>query len=220
MIKIPNGTISDTTRGKMIKIAPRKWVSYAKFVWEQANNDKLPVGTSFVFLDGNKNNYDVNNLYPLARKHIIVKQSIKYPTTKDEMDTRCLIADLHAKKNAVEIEIYGGALNVLKKNIRKDPKRLEEYKAKARKRANENRKKNPEIAKNRCKSWYEANKEYVRACHAEYRIANREKIREYDAEYRLKHQEARRESNRKTYEKNKEKYLARKREKRQRLKEL
>lgn len=136
MIKTPIGTISDTMRGKMIKIAPRSWCSYAKFVWEQAHNEKLPVGTSFVFMDGNKNNYDVNNLYPLARKHIIVKQSITYPTTKDEMDTRCLIADLHAKKNAVEIEIYGGSLNVLKKNIMKDPKRLEEYKAKQRERAN------------------------------------------------------------------------------------
>lgn len=220
MIKTPIGTISDTRRGKMIKIAPHSWCSYAKFVWERAHNEKLPVGTSFVFMDGNKNNYDVNNLYPLARKHIIVKQSITYPTTKDEMDTRCLIADLHAKKNAVEIEIYGGSLNVLKKNIMKDPKRLEEYKVKQRERANKNRAKDPETAKMRTKIWYEANKEHVKAKHAEYRINNRDKIRAYDAQYRLDHQEARKASLRKSYEKNKEKYLARKREKRQRLKEL
>ena len=136
------------------------------------------------------------------------------------MDTRCLIADLHAKKNAVEIEIYGGSLNVLKKNIMKDPKRLEEYKAKQRERANKNRAKDPETAKIRTKIWYEANKEHVKAKHAEYRINNRDKIREYDAQYRLNHQEARKASLRKSYEKNKEKYLARKREKRQRLKEL
>lgn len=43
------------------------WMPYQRYVYEQKNG-KVPEGGIVIFLDGNKNNFDIENLYCINRK--------------------------------------------------------------------------------------------------------------------------------------------------------
>ena len=54
-----------------VKIAdPRKWVLKQRKVWEDHYKEKLTSKDVIVFLDGNKQNFNINNLYKLTRAEL------------------------------------------------------------------------------------------------------------------------------------------------------
>lgn len=67
---VPVGTIRvHETHGEIrrfIKIPPKKWVEYARWVWEQANG-KIPRGFVVHHIDGDKMNDNPNNLKCMSR---------------------------------------------------------------------------------------------------------------------------------------------------------
>ena len=55
-----------------VKIAdPRKWVLKQRKVWEDHYKEKLTSKDVIVFLDGNKQNFNINNLYKLTRAELV-----------------------------------------------------------------------------------------------------------------------------------------------------
>jgi len=60
-----------------IKIAdPRTWEPLHREVWKQHHGQYPPAGTAIVFVDGNKQNCDINNLKLLTRKELMQRNSI------------------------------------------------------------------------------------------------------------------------------------------------
>lgn len=54
-----------------IKIAePNKWMLKQRYLWEQYHNEKLGKNDLILFLDGNRNNFDVSNLRRISRKEL------------------------------------------------------------------------------------------------------------------------------------------------------
>jgi len=210
----PVGTVNKTAKGFVIKLGNHQWRSYPKYMWEQAHNVKLGRNDRIIHMDGNKDNCALENLYLISPKHTtFVFMHIKYPTNAAEIDTLCAMADLHAEIRRKEIDVYGSSLGALKERIMGDPVRRAKKIEKDRQRANANRKKDPQAARDRNKDWYERNKDRVKQYHDKYRMENREKIREWNNQWRLEHQEQRRASQKRSYDKNKDKYNERKRQK-------
>lgn len=48
-----------------------KWKLKHVLIWEQYHNQKVPKGHIVIFLDGNKNNFDINNLVCISRRENI-----------------------------------------------------------------------------------------------------------------------------------------------------
>ena len=211
----PIGTISTDKNGRTtIKVGYRQWRRYDKYVWEQAHGVKLKPSDIIIHLDGKKDNFAVENLFMIPRNRATyVFMNIKYPTDVATMGLLCAMADLHAEIRRKEIDVYGSSLGALKEQIMGDPVRRAKQMEKQRQRANTNRKKDPQAARDRNKDWYERNKDRVKQYHDKYRMENREKIREYNNQWRLEHQEQRRASQKRSYDKNKDKYNERKRQK-------
>lgn len=60
-----------------IKIAdPRTWVLMHREVWKQHHGEYPPPGTAIVFIDGNKQNCDINNLQLLTRQELMQRNSV------------------------------------------------------------------------------------------------------------------------------------------------
>ena len=56
-----------------IKIAdPRKWVLYQRYLYERAHHCHLGKDKIVIFLDGNKDNFDLSNLMAVTRKEAII----------------------------------------------------------------------------------------------------------------------------------------------------
>lgn len=66
---LPVGTERVNPEGYLeIKIAePDKWKTKHSLVWEQHHKRKPPTGCMIIFLDGNKQNLDINNLELITR---------------------------------------------------------------------------------------------------------------------------------------------------------
>ncbi|MDC3412548.1 HNH endonuclease signature motif containing protein [Terrihalobacillus insolitus] len=81
-----------------IKIAePSKWRGKHLLIWE-AENGPLPPGHAVIFGDGNKQNFDLDNLILVSRKQLaILNRKNLIQSNADLTRTGVLVADLHSK---------------------------------------------------------------------------------------------------------------------------
>ena len=75
----------DTDGYIMIKIAePNKWQLFQRYVWEKENGRKLLKNECVIFLDGNKENFDPDNLMAIKRSELArVNQNHRVTNDKD-----------------------------------------------------------------------------------------------------------------------------------------
>lgn len=90
-------------RNVYIRIGKKRKVK-TRFVWEQYYGREVPKGYDIIFADGNKNNFDINNLVVAKRSVRIFMQKNEIKTINKEIaDTSRLILNL--KKKMVKKEI-------------------------------------------------------------------------------------------------------------------
>lgn len=69
----PIGSLRKNSCGyTMIKVSNKgkpgeRWKLYQRYLWEKHYGRKIPKGMILVFLDGNKNNFDINNIATITR---------------------------------------------------------------------------------------------------------------------------------------------------------
>lgn len=62
----------DTDGYKLIKIAePNKWVLYHRHLYERAHGENLKKNEAIIFADGNKLNFDIDNLVKVSRANLL-----------------------------------------------------------------------------------------------------------------------------------------------------
>lgn len=68
MSSLPIGTerVRDGDR-IYIKVAKNKWMYKQRYIWEQHYGEKLTDNDFIIFLDGDKTNFDINNLFKITR---------------------------------------------------------------------------------------------------------------------------------------------------------
>lgn len=65
--KIPIGTEYVKPDGMvLVKVAPNKWKYKQRYIYEQYYNVELPKETMVIFLDGDRTNFDINNLMAVS----------------------------------------------------------------------------------------------------------------------------------------------------------
>lgn len=70
-LRKPIGTETTWVNGyKRIKISEKKWVYKHHYIWEQ-HHGEIPKGYSVIFLDKNKENFNINNLAVVSRKELL-----------------------------------------------------------------------------------------------------------------------------------------------------
>lgn len=80
-----------------VKIDNKKWVEKSRYVYEQ-HYGKIPKNSVIIFLDGNRDNYDIKNLKCIAHKeHEIMAGNNLYFKNKELNETSFLIAKLMKK---------------------------------------------------------------------------------------------------------------------------
>ena len=81
-----------------IKIGKNKWVRKHRYLYEQAHGVKLPSNVSVVFLDGNKDNLDINNLKAVdMRTKLMARDRHLFTSDKETTKTGLLISKLILK---------------------------------------------------------------------------------------------------------------------------
>ncbi len=71
--KIPIGSEYKRPDGMVfVKVAKDKWIYKQRLVYENYYNVKLDENDFIIFLDGNRNNYDINNLKRVSRRESAV----------------------------------------------------------------------------------------------------------------------------------------------------
>lgn len=96
---VPVGTESTTKDGYVkIKTAePNKWQLKHRIVWEKANGP-VPEGHAVIFGDGNKRNFDINNLLLVSRAQLVrLNQNNLIQNDAELTKTGIIIADIHNK---------------------------------------------------------------------------------------------------------------------------
>lgn len=69
----PVGTVVTHSDGyRYIKLADRKWQLYQRYIWEQENHKKLKKSQVVIFLDGNRDNLDPDNLMAVSRAELAI----------------------------------------------------------------------------------------------------------------------------------------------------
>ena len=67
----PVGTEKTCVDGYIkIKISENEWKHKHQYVWEQYHGE-IPKGHNIIFLDKNKNNFDINNLAAVSKKELL-----------------------------------------------------------------------------------------------------------------------------------------------------
>lgn len=62
----------DTDGYKLIKIAePNKWVLYHRHLYERAHGEKLKKNEAVIFADGDKSNFNIDNLVKVSRANLL-----------------------------------------------------------------------------------------------------------------------------------------------------
>lgn len=81
-----------------IKIAePNKWRLKQQLIWEE-HNGKIPKGSVVLFGDGDKSNFDINNLILVSRKQLLIMNNNKLIKDDTELTkTGVVIADILLK---------------------------------------------------------------------------------------------------------------------------
>lgn len=69
----PVGSTRVTVDGyKEIKVAePNKWQIYSRYVYEKAHGEKLTKSDAIIFADGDKSNFDIDNLVKVSRSNLL-----------------------------------------------------------------------------------------------------------------------------------------------------
>lgn len=63
----------DTEGYTLIKIAePKKWALKHRIIWEEYHKKKVPRGSAIIFADGDKTNFNIENLICVSRKELRV----------------------------------------------------------------------------------------------------------------------------------------------------
>ena len=63
----------DTEGYTLIKIAePKKWALKHRIIWEEFHKKKVPRGSVIIFADGDKTNFNIENLICVSRKELRV----------------------------------------------------------------------------------------------------------------------------------------------------
>ena len=81
-----------------LKIAePNKWILKHKHIW-QLENGPMPKGHAIIFGDGDKRNFDIDNLLLVTRKQLLIMNQQRLIQNSAELTkTGVIIADLHSK---------------------------------------------------------------------------------------------------------------------------
>ncbi|EHN17105.1 HNH endonuclease signature motif containing protein [Clostridium sporogenes] len=81
-----------------IKVAePNKWRLKQQLIWEKYNGT-IPKGYSILFGDGNKRNFDIDNLILVSRQQLLIMNRNKLiQTDADLTKTGLIIADIYQK---------------------------------------------------------------------------------------------------------------------------
>lgn len=81
-----------------VKVAePRKWMPKQRYIYEQYHGVKLNSNEVVIFLDGNKQNFDIDNLYMLKRSALVrYCQDRLYTDDKDISLAAAQMAELKA----------------------------------------------------------------------------------------------------------------------------
>lgn len=65
--KIPIGTEYVKPDGMvLVKVTPNKWKYKQRYIYEQYHNVELPKNTMVIFLDGDRTNFNINNLMAVS----------------------------------------------------------------------------------------------------------------------------------------------------------
>ena len=80
----------------LIKVGPNKWEYRQRYIYEKYHNVELPTEIMVIFLDGDKNNFDITNLRAVStpvyntirNKHLVCNN-------KDVMNTALDMAELY-----------------------------------------------------------------------------------------------------------------------------
>lgn len=85
-----------------VKISNKKWVEKSRYVYEQ-HYGKIPDNCVIIFLDGNRDNYDIKNLKCITHKeHEIMAGNNLYFKNKELNETSIAIAKLMKKAKEVK----------------------------------------------------------------------------------------------------------------------
>lgn len=68
---LPLGSEGETKGVITVKIAPGKWIPKHRFLWEKEHGS-VPGGHVVIFADGNKRNFDMENLVLVSKKHLAI----------------------------------------------------------------------------------------------------------------------------------------------------
>ena len=82
-----------------VKVAePNKWKLKQRFIYEEATGEKLSKNDIVIFLDGDKQNFDINNLVKMTRAELVrYNQDHVYGEEVEINKTAVLVAKLKAK---------------------------------------------------------------------------------------------------------------------------
>ena len=98
-IKINNKPISKNFTGKEIR---ENWVQKHRWLWEQANGE-IPEGSMIIFLDRDRSNLDIANLYCINRKiHTIMIRNGWFTKDRELTLTAIKYAELHSLSREAE----------------------------------------------------------------------------------------------------------------------
>src|SRR5699024_8231763 len=78
----------------VIKIADRKWMTKHRYMWEQGNGP-VPTNHVIIFANGNKRDFNIDNLICVSRKQLAIINKNNLITNDSELTkTGVVIADL------------------------------------------------------------------------------------------------------------------------------
>lgn len=81
-----------------VKLDNGKWVRKHRYIYEQTHDIKLPSNVSVVFLDGDKNNLDIDNLKAVnMRTKLVAKNKHLFTSDKETTETGLLVSELILK---------------------------------------------------------------------------------------------------------------------------
>lgn len=81
-----------------IKVGKNKWVRKHRYIYEQYHNVKLNTNQSVIFLDGNKDNFNIDNLKVVdTRTKLIAKNNHLFGNNREITETGLLVSELILK---------------------------------------------------------------------------------------------------------------------------
>lgn len=93
----------------LVKVDKNKWVYKQRYIYEQCHNIKLKEDECVIFLDGDRTNFNIDNLKLLTRQEASYLGVFKYDygiknVDKDIIETEIVLAQLMIKNNKAKKE--------------------------------------------------------------------------------------------------------------------